>query len=161
MIDAIQGSWAPWVSGILIGLMVPAMYLLVGRGFGVSQSLQHLGAMCLPKTKVSYLRDHNWRGYRWNLVFIAGLFLGAFLASQFLTSESLEVLPEAANTGGGVLRLAFGGVLVGFGVRYAGGCTSGHTITGISDLNVPSIIASAAFFGGGVIATWGLTFLIF
>ena len=50
---------------------------------------------------------------------------------------------------------------MGFGVRYAGGCTSGHTITGISDLNVPSIIASAAFFGGGVIATWGLTFLIF
>lgn len=156
-----MGSWAPWVSGILIGLMVPAMYLIIGRGFGVSQSLQHLGAACLPKAKIDYLRLHDWRSHRWNLVFIGGIVIGCFLGAQFLTTDPLEVLPAAANTGGGVLRLGFGGLLVGFGARYAGGCTSGHTITGISNLNLPSVIASASFFAGGTIATWGLTFLIF
>ncbi len=161
MIDAVMGPWAPWASGILIGLMVPAMYLLVGRGFGVSQSLQHISAICLPKSKTTYLSEHNWRDYRWNLVLIGGLVVGAFVGAQFLSSETLEVLPEAANTGGGLVRLAFGGTLVGFGTRYAGGCTSGHTITGISNMNLPSVIASAAFFAGGAIATWGLTFLIF
>ena len=74
-----MGSWAPWVSGILIGLMVPAMYLIIGRGFGVSQSLQHLGAACLPKAKIDYFRLHDWRSHRWNLVFIGGIVIGSFL----------------------------------------------------------------------------------
>ena len=125
MIDAVQGSWAPWVSGILIGLMVPVMYLIVGRGFGVSQSLQHLGAACFPGSKTEYLRAYDWRKYRWNLMFIGGIVIGSFLGSQFLTAGPVDVLPAAANTGGGVIRLAFGGALVGFGARYAGGCPPG------------------------------------
>jgi len=159
--DAITGPWNPWISGALIGLMVPGLYLIVGRRFGVSSSLRHLGAICAPKAKSDYLRLHNWRDHKWNLVFVAGLIAGSFVASQFLTAEPLDLLPEAADSAGGALRLGFGGMLVGFGARYAGGCTSGHTISGISNLNPASLVATTAFFAGGLISTWGLTFLVF
>lgn len=141
--------------------MVPALYLIVGRRFGISSSLRHIGAICAPQAKSEYLSKHNWRDHKWNLVFVGGVMFGSLVAAQFLTADPLPILPDAANTGGGVLRLAFGGTLVGFGTRYAGGCTSGHTITGISNLNWPSLVATIAFFAGGLIATWGLSFLIF
>lgn len=161
MPDALTGTWSPWVSGVLIGLMVPALYLVVGRRFGISSSLRHIGAICAPRAKSDYLRLHNWRDHTWSLVFVGGIITGSFMAANFLTAVPLPVLPEAASTPGGLVRLGFGGVLVGFGTRYAGGCTSGHTISGISNLNPASMVASAAFFAGGLIATWGLTFLIF
>lgn len=161
MADALTGPWSPWVSGGLIGLMVPALYLVVGRRFGISSSLRHIGAICAPNAKSEYLRLHNWRDHSWSLVFVGGIVVGSFLATQFITADPLPVLPEAASSASGILRLAFGGVLVGFGTRYAGGCTSGHTISGISNLNPASVVASAAFFVGGLTATWGLTFLIF
>ena len=161
MSDRLNGAWSPWVSGVLIGLMVPALYLIVGRRFGVSSSLRHIGSMCMPNAKPDYLRLHNWRDHSWNLVFIGGLLIGSFVGAQFLTAEPLTILPEAANTPSGIGRLAFGGLLVGFGTRYAGGCTSGHTISGIANLNPSSVVATASFFAGGLVSTWMLTFLIF
>lgn len=161
MADALTGPWSPWISGAVIGLMVPALYLVVGRRFGMSSSLRHIGAMCAPSAKSEYIRLHNWRHHQWNLVLVAGVIVGSLVAAQFVTADPLPVLPDAANSFGGLLRLAFGGVLVGFGTRYAGGCTSGHTISGISNLNLPSVVATVAFFIGGLIATWGLSFLIF
>jgi hypothetical protein len=159
--DALNSSWSPWVSGAIIGLMVPGLYLIVGRRFGLSSSLRHIGSICAPNAKSEYLRLHNWRDHSWNLVFVGGLIVGAFAASNFMTANPLPVLPGAADSVGGVIRLAFGGALVGFGTRYAGGCTSGHTITGISNLNLPSVVATVAFFAGGLISTWALPFLIF
>jgi len=159
--DALTGQWSPWVSGVIIGFMVPALYLVIGRRFGMSSSLRHIGAICAPSAKSEYLRLHNWRAHQWNLVLVAGVISGSALASQFLVADALPVLPEAASSAAGWLRLAFGGVLVGFGTRYAGGCTSGHTISGISNLNLPSVVATVAFFAGGLIATWGLSFLVF
>ncbi len=161
MAQMILAPWAPWASGILLGLMVPALYVLVGRRFGLSSSLRHIGAMCMPNAKPEYLRLHNWKDHSWNLVFVVGLLIGSFVGVTYLTTTPLEVLPPAAATAGGLLRLAFGGILVGFGTRYAGGCTSGHTITGIASLNPPSVVATVAFFAGGLLSTWGLTFLIF
>lgn len=161
MIDALQGQWSPWLSGALIGLMVPGLYLVVGRRFGISSSLRHIGAMCAPSMKADYISSHNWRDHTWNLALVGGIVLGSLVAAQFVTSDPLPILPDEASSYGGVIRLAFGGALVGFGTRYAGGCTSGHTISGISNLNPASMVATAAFFAGGLIATWGLTFLVF
>ena len=62
---------------------------------------------------------------------------------------------------GGALKLLVGGFLIGFGTRYAGGCTSGHSITGISNFNLPSLLATICFFAGGLAVTWGLGSLIF
>jgi uncharacterized membrane protein YedE/YeeE len=127
--------------------------------------------------------DFNWRTQIWNLVFLVGAILGGFLAKEFLstneplklaestvkdlkelgfekptTTQPLELFSlENAFTLKGFLVLAIGGLLVGFGSRYAGGCTSGHAISGLSDLQVPSLIAVIGFFIGGL----AMTFLIF
>ncbi len=161
MIEFIMQPWPWWLSGILIGLIVPLLYLLAGKAFGISTSLQHIGAMCSPNTKISYLRNHNWRGGIWNLVFIGGVAVGSLIASRWLSAETVEFLPASAYTIGGAFRLLFGGVLIGFGTRYAGGCTSGHAITGISNLNWPSLVATIFFFVGGLIVTWGFGSLLF
>lgn len=160
ILDAVSGAWSPWVSGALLGLMAPALYVLAGRRFGVSSSLRHIGAICTPNAKNEYLRTHDWRQHKWNLVFIGGLMVGAFIASRALTSVPLEILPSSADAPGGLARLVLGGAFVGFGARYAGGCTSGHTISGIANLNWPSVVASAAFFAGGLTVTWSLQFLL-
>ena len=156
MMEWLLQPWPWWLSGILIGLMVPGLYILSGKAFGISASLQHLSAMCAPNSKFSYLRNHNWRLGTWNLVMVSGIALGSFLAVNFLSAEPVAFLPPAAYTLTGSLRLAFGGVLVGFGTRYAGGCTSGHTIMGMSALNWPSLVATIFFFVGGLISTWFL-----
>ena len=161
MNDLLMGAWSPWVSGLLIGLMVPALYVIVGRRFGISSSLRHIGAICLPNSQADYLRLHNWRDHSWNLVLVIGVIIGAALGANALTADPLPLLPDAASSPTGLARLAFGGVLIGFGTRYAGGCTSGHTITGISNLNPASMVATAAFFAGGLISTWIFPFLIF
>lgn len=153
--------WPWWLSGILIGLTVPLLYYFAGKAFGISTSFQHLGAICTPRSRASYLRDHDWRGGLWNLVFVGGIIAGGFIAARFLSSAPVELLPDSYYTLGGAVRLALGGILVGFGTRYAGGCTSGHSITGISNLNWPSLVATIFFFVGGLLVTWGLGSIIF
>jgi uncharacterized membrane protein YedE/YeeE len=121
------------------------------------------------------------------LVFLFGAILGGFIANQFLSNNEPLVLAEstvkdlaaygfskptetqpaelfgweAVLTLKGFLILAVGGILVGFGSRYAGGCTSGHAISGISDLQVPSMIAVVGFFIGGLVMTYLIFPLIF
>lgn len=156
----IMQPWPWWLSGIGLGLTVPLLYLLSGKPFGVSSSFRHLGAMCSPRSRLSYLREDDWRGSLWNLVFVGGIALGGFVAAHFLSSEPIEFLPDAYYSASGLLRLAVGGLLVGFGTRYAGGCTSGHSITGIANGNWPSLVATLFFFVGGLIVTWGLGALL-
>jgi uncharacterized membrane protein YedE/YeeE len=152
--------WPWWLSGILIGLTVPLLYILSGKAFGISTSLRHMGAIWCTECEVDYLKKHNWRGGIWNLVFIGGIAIGSQMAVNFLSSTPIEFLPASYYSIGGAVQLLLGGVLIGFGARYAGGCTSGHAITGISNLNWPSLVATVFFFVGGLIATWG-PFIIF
>ena len=161
MIDFIMGPWPWWLSGGLIGLIVPLLFVSIGKGFGISSSLQHIGAICSPNSKIDYLGKHEWRRGIWNLVFIVGIAFGAFVAANFLSAEPVRLLPASSYSVVGVIRLLAGGVLVGFGTRYAGGCTSGHTITGISNFNLPSLVATIFFFMGGLALTWSLGSLIF
>ena len=76
--------------------------------------------------------------------------------TRLLSSSAIEFLPDSYSGVGGALRLLLGGFLVGFGTRYADGCTSGHSITGISNLSWPSLVATIFFFVGGLSVTWGL-----
>lgn len=153
--------WPWWLSGILIGLMVPALYIVSGKAFGISTSLKHIGAMCTPRTNFPYLSEHNWRSGIWNIVFVIGIVVGSFIAANLLSADPIAFLPESYFSLSGIVRLLIGGVLVGFGTRYANGCTSGHSITGIANLNWPSVVATFFFFVGGLIVTWGLGWLIF
>lgn len=160
MTDFIMQPWPWWFSGILIGLTVPMLFWLAGKSFGISTSFQEVGAMCAP-CNLTYLKRHKWRSGIWTLVFAVGIALRSFFAVRFLSAAPVEFLPESFYSVGGAIRLLVGGILVGFGTRYAGGCTSGHSITGIANLNWPSLVATLFFFVGGMAVTWGLSSLIF
>ena len=159
--DFILQPWPWWLSGILVGLTIPLLFLLAGKNFGISTSLQQIGAMCSPNSKWDYFKSYDRKQGVWTLVFVAGIALGGFVASEFLSAEPIEFLPASYFSVTGAIKLFVGGILIGFGARYAGGCTSGHAISGIAHLNWPSLVATTFFFVGGLGVTWGLGSLIF
>ncbi len=150
--------WPWYIAGPLIGLMVPLLLLLSGKPFGVSTSLQHVGAMCTPNVNLPYLKNYDWRGNQWRLTFVVGILLGAFIANNFLSATPVQFLPDNYYSLTGVFTLLVGGLMIGFGARYAGGCTSGHSIMGISNLKWPSLVATISFFIGGLIMVHGFGF---
>jgi uncharacterized membrane protein YedE/YeeE len=150
MMDSLLAPWPWYVAGPLIGLVVPLLLLLVGKSFGVSSSFRHLCSICLPGSKLDYLRSNDWRAESWDLLFAVGVIIGAGIAVFFLSSSPVELLPESYSNRRGALLLLVGGILVGFGTRYADGCTSGHSIMGMSSLNWPSLVATISFFAGGL-----------
>ena len=181
MTEIITQTWSWWFSGTLIaGIMFFLLYF--GQSFGFSANLRTICAASGLGKKVKFF-DFNWRSQIWNLVFLVGAIAGGFIAKEFLSTDGpvqisqatvsdLQELGfaapaslqpeelfslESAFSLKGFLILALGGLMVGFGSRYAGGCTSGHAISGLSDLQVPSLIAVVGFFAGGLI----MTFLIF
>lgn len=176
--------WPWYVAGPAIGLFVPALLIVGNRVFGVSSSLRHMCSAALPG-KLDYFR-YDWkRSGLWNLLFVAGIFLGGFLASHLWGSENVAISEQtrlalmglgihdfsglaprelftwsALLTLKGFVSIVLGGFLVGFGTAYAGGCTSGHAISGLADLQLPSLIAVAGFFAGGLLATYFILPLI-
>ncbi|MFO0984662.1 MAG: YeeE/YedE thiosulfate transporter family protein [Planctomycetota bacterium] len=177
MLSTLLLPWPWYVCGPLIGLMVPALLVLDNRRFGVSSSFRHLCAALL-NSRLGYLR-YDWRAESWNLWFVGGMALGGWLAARVLaggaapaiapqTIADLRALGIAAAhgpapteifswpallTARGLLVIVGGGFLVGFGTRYANGCTSGHAISGMANLEWPSLLAVLAFFAGGLLVT--------
>jgi len=175
--DWLTQSWPWYVGGPLIGLFVPLLLWMGNRMFGISSSLRHVcAATCPGKSK---FLDYDWKGSGlWNLFFVAGVTLGGFLAGTvladpqaFLLSESMRtemgalgithfdtmLPPEIFSWAGlatvpGFVLMVGGGFLVGFGARWADGCTSGHAIMGLANLQLPSLIAVVGFFIGGLIS---------
>ena len=180
MFSLLQQPWPWYVAGPLIGLTVPALLILGNKSFGISASLRHICAACLP-AKIPFFQ-YDWKKEVWNLVFVLGILVGGLIASQFLLGgQPVAVDPRLAEdlaarsitdysglvpadlfnwqslfTLRGFLLMVLGGFLVGFGTRYAGGCTSGHSIMGLSNLQWPSLVATAAFMTGGFIMANGL-----
>ena len=155
MWEAILQPWPWYVSGPLIGLMVPALLLLAGKTFGISSTFQQIDAICMPNTSISYFRV-NWKNSIWKLVMVLGIAIGGFIGNHWLSESPVAFLPNAYYSFGGVIKLIVGGVMVGFGMRYGNGCTSGHTIMGLSNLRWPSLVATLFFFVGGLITTYVL-----
>jgi len=95
----------------------------------------------------------------WQFMLVIGIFIGAAISSIWSGTFSIESIPYLwGDTYGqsAVLRYTlavFGGILIGFGARFAGGCTSGHSISGTSQLAVGSWVATIFFFIGGIVAT--------
>lgn len=150
--------WSGWIGGIAIGSYALLQFFLTGKVLGVSTAFSDL---CSRVSKLSFFRQHKAKeqGFPWRIWFIIGIPLGSLIAAvtspgPVLASFSLgpmydSVLPESLPLKG--LVLVFGGILIGYGSRMAGGCTSGHSIAGMSALNPPSFLASAGFFLGGII----------
>lgn len=175
MIELIKQPWPWYVAGPLIGLTVPALLLLGNKHFGISANLRHICAACLP-AGIPFFK-YNWRKEAWNLFFVAGILIGGWIAAQFLAdSNAVQIAPALSSelnrygitdnqhllpseifswgalaTPRGFILLVVGGFLVGFGTRYAGGCTSGHAIMGLSNLQWPSLVATVCFMIGGFI----------
>lgn len=147
--DGLLHSWPWWIVGPLIGLFVPLMIVLGGI-LGISSGFKHVCALILPTKNVPYLQ-YNVKEYFWNLYFGAGLFIGGFLG-KLLSAHALVIFPQTYYSLSGIIILLIGGGLVGFGTRWAEGCTSGHAITGLSALQKTSLIAVCGFFAGGLTA---------
>lgn len=179
MIELLKEPWPWYVAGPLITLVMGLLLWFGGR-FGLSSNLRTICAIG-GAGKFSDFFKFNWKDQIWNLVFVLGTVIGGWVATTYLqddstmklstqvvadmTSFGIEVdgqglLPmslfgwEALGTLRGFVMIIVGGFLVGFGTRYAGGCTSGHAISGLSNLQVPSLIAVIGFFLGGLIMTY-------
>jgi uncharacterized membrane protein YedE/YeeE len=180
-----SAPWPWYIAGPVIGLFVPALLLIGNRMFGVSSNLRHLCSALLP-CGVEHFR-YDWKHVGlWNLLFVAGTGVGGFLASQWGGPHNVAISEQTrlalTNLGihdfsglapreiftwsvlfttRGFVSVVVGGFLVGFGTAYAGGCTSGHAISGLADLQLPSLVAVAGFFAGGLFATFFILPLIF
>lgn len=178
--------WPWYISGPLIALIM-LLLLLTGKNFGMSSNLRTLCTLCGAGRASGFFR-FDWRSQKWNLIVVLGAIIGGFLGSHYLSSDTkvkisdntIQTLGTLEIESGGnaylpvelfgkkvwsnpksIVILFFGGLMVGFGARYAGGCTSGHAISGLSNLQLPSLIAVVGFFIGGLVMVHLLFPLIF
>lgn len=185
MLDWIREPWPWYIAGPLIGLTAPALLLLGNKAFGISSTLRDICAACIPARVPLF--QYDWKTRSWNLFFVLGIVIGAFITQQFLSTDlpvaiSEETVSDLRQlgitnfsglapveifawdnllTGTGLTFIVLGGFLVGFGTRYAGGCTSGHTMFGLSYFQLASLVASISFFAGGLAMTHLIFPLIF
>lgn len=150
--EAILNTWQWYVAGPLIGLFVPALLVIKNKQFGISSSFLHFCSSVLPGDKKSIL-NYNKEKNSWKFYFVLGIVIGALIASNFLSQPKVNFLPDLYYSFSGYIKLLIGGFLVGFGTRYADGCTSGHSITGLAMLRLSSLKATIAFFVGGLLLT--------
>jgi len=175
MLELLRQPWPWYVAGAIAGLTVPALLLLGNKHFGISANLRHACAACLP-ANIPFFKD-DWKKEIWNIVFVAGILIGGAIAAVWLQNpEPVVIHPELALelsaygindrsglipaelfsfeslfTLRGFILMLVGGFIIGFGTRYAGGCTSGHSIMGLSNLQWPSLVATVCFMVGGFI----------
>lgn len=179
ILDTLRQPWPWYVAGPIIALVYLTL-LYFGKSFGISSSLR---AMCSVLGAGKHIKffDFEWKGQIWNFMFVLGAVIGGFIASTWLSSSvamdisnstqlnlqqygleswKTEIAPvelfnlEAMATLKGWILMVGGGFLIGFGSRYSGGCTSGHAISGLSNLQLPSLVAVIGFFIGGLLMTW-------
>lgn len=184
--DFITQPWEWYVAGPMISSIMFLLYYF-GERFGVSSNLETLCSIMGAGKFVDYFKA-DWKENLWNLIFIVGAIVGGFIASNYMaTTDAVAINPQTVqdladigimNAGQtylpdeifsidtmfslkGFSILIIAGFLVGFGARWAGGCTSGHAIVGLSNLELPSLIAVIGFFIGGLVMTWFILPLIF
>lgn len=175
IVEWIKQPWPWYVAGPLIGLTVPVLLIIGNKAFGISSSMRHFCAACIP-ANIPFFK-YDWKKEIWNLFFVAGIFFGAMITANFLADPqpvqiNAKLATDLAGYGitdysgmvpnqlfnwevllsvKGLLMMVLGGFMVGFGTRYAGGCTSGHSIMGLSTLQWPSLVATICFMAGGLV----------
>ena len=181
--EIIYGTWPWYVGGPLIPLIMLALIWL-GRSFGFSSNFRNICAALGAGKSCEFFR-FDWKSQWWNLLFLVGSIIGGYVASHYLSVDQIPPISETTiielqalgfESAGkayspvelfdvysvkNIVLLLVGGLFIGFGTRYAGGCTSGHAISGVSNLQWPSLIAVIGFFIGGLIMVFVLFPLIF
>lgn len=168
-----MGPWPWYIGGAIVALVMIALIFL-GRSFGFSSNFRNICSVLGAGKSCSFFA-FDWRKQKWNLLFLIGAMIGGFISANYLSDNQVPEISQETVTQlnalgfesagkayspteifnqlsiKNVILLAVGGLLVGFGTRYAGGCTSGHAISGLSDLQLPSLIAVIGFFIGGLL----------
>ncbi len=181
--ELIAQPWPWYVGGALVAFIM-LLLIVLGKTFGFSSNFRTICAALGAGKSVSFFK-YDWKAQKWNLLFLAGTVIGGYIGAYWLSDVqvpdvSSATIQDLRNLGfrsvgttyappeifdslsvRNVLILLVGGLLVGFGTRYAGGCTSGHAITGLSSLQLPSLIAVIGFFIGGLLMVHVLFPLIF
>lgn len=184
--DFLNDAWPWYIAGPLIGILAFMLYW-AGENFGFSSNLRHFCTI-LGGGKASTFFKYDWKTYKWSYAFVIGSVVGGFVAVNWLTPAAYEVAINPVtkndlmqlgisdfqglvpaeifnwNFLGNVSQaivVLLGGFFIGFGTRYAGGCTSGHAISGLGNLQLPSLIAVIGFFIGGLISTHILLPILF
>ena len=184
--DFILQPWPWFIGGPLIAISL-LLYFYFGQNFGASTNFETLCTMAGAGKFSDYFKK-DWKQRDFALLFVIGLIIGGFISSTYLIPDqtidlNLTTAKELTELGftnvgnqyfpseifsdevvfslKGFLILLVSGLLIGFGTRYAGGCTSGHAITGLSSLQLPSLLAVIGFFIGGIIATWFIIPVLF
>ncbi|WP_322970384.1 YeeE/YedE family protein [Faecalibacter sp. LW9] len=181
--EFILQPWPWYIGGPLIAIIM-LLLIYLGKSFGFSSNFRTICA-AMGAGKSCDFFAFNWKAQKWNLLFLVGAVLGGFIAAHVLSDHQIPAISEQTIqqlnelgfssagkayspieifehlTAKNIVLLIVGGLLVGFGTRYAGGCTSGHAISGLSDLQISSLIAVIGFFIGGLIMTHLLFPLIF
>jgi uncharacterized membrane protein YedE/YeeE len=180
MTDLLLQPWPWYIAGPLIGLIIPLLLYFGNTAFGFSSNFRHVCAACFP-SDISFFK-YDWKkDGTWNLVFLVGTVVGGFVGGYLFANPDPIILTEGTKayltanmgvtdfsgfvpaeifnweilgTASGIIILAVGGFLIGFGTRYAGGCTSGHAISGLANLQIGSLIAVIGFFIGGMLMTY-------
>ncbi|WP_156307654.1 YeeE/YedE family protein [Sphingobacterium endophyticum] len=171
--ELLMGPWPWYIGGAIVALVMIALIFL-GRSFGFSSNFRNICSVLGAGKSCSFFA-FDWRKQKWNLLFLIGAIIGGFISANYLSDNQVpEISQETVTqlnalgfesagkayspteifnhlTNKNIILLAVGGLLVGFGTRYAGGCTSGHAISGLSDLQLPSLIAVIGFFIGGLL----------
>jgi uncharacterized protein len=185
LFEFISQPW-PWYIGGPAIAMIMFSLLWFGNSFGLSSNFKTICAIG-GGGRYSDFFNFKWRDQIWNLVFIGGSIIGGYIAHYWLSADNAAHISEAtiseltllgiSNPGEefipteifnieslltlkGFIMIVIGGFLVGFGTRYASGCTSGHAISGLSNLQLPSLIAVIGFFIGGLFTTYFILPLI-
>ena len=175
LVGWLSAPWPWYVAGPIIGFMVPLMLVIGNRSFGISSNFRHLCAMSPADSLKPEFFRYDWRASSWSLAYGVGVVLGGFLAAVVFANPNPPELSQAALdmfaawglatpigllppelfslTPGNIAFMLGAGAIIGFGTRYAGGCTSGHAITGLSTLQVESLVAVLGIFAGGLFAS--------
>jgi uncharacterized membrane protein YedE/YeeE len=151
----------PPIHWALAGVGITAVTLLLlyigNRRLGISTGFEDVCSLVLAQPY--FRRDSVRSGRAWRLPFLAGLVVGGFVSAAldggWHPTWALGMFDDTVGLGpAGKLGWMFaGGLFIGFGTRLAGGCTSGHGIFGMSNLEVPSLVSTGSFMAGGIVTT--------
>ncbi len=163
MLNLTEKAWSPYIAGAIIGLLQIPTFLLMDTALGASSSYvtvaAHIAALFDSRvTEIKYLASHMWGAKNWwQVAVVVGIALGAFLSMRLSGARRQSISPvwrrvTGATTLASRAPLAFlAGFIMLFGARIAGGCTSGHGISGMAQLSIGSTLAVAAMFAGGIL----------
>jgi len=166
-----EATWSPYLAGAGIGILVCLALLLSDRPIGCSSGYVKVRGLIGKAIDRKHVENREY--YRevtpvvdWSLALIPGIVIGAFISSMLSGTFQVVVVPSFWNATFGsnpFLRIAValvGGILLAFGARWAGGCTSGHGISGSIQLSLASMITAACFFAGGIATAMVLFYVI-